>query len=370
MRLALWLRAQGEEVGLLSILPTAAFAEELAAAGVPIAHVNLHPRLRSVTAMVSGWRILRASRPDVLVSFGFQANMLGRVAGALAGVPVRISSLRNERFGGRGRELLTRATSFLAATTTTNSERAAAAFVRRGVVPADRLAVIPNVVDRDAVEAAAGERESARRELGCEEGNFVWLAMGRLHPQKDYPTLLAAFSRLVADHPEARLRIAGEGRLYGELLELVEELGLTETVELLGLRADAPRLLAAADALVLSSAWEGLPNVVMEAMVAGLPVVATAVGGVPELVDDGRTGRLVPPGDVAALARAIGEVTVADPSVRAAMGTRGRAVVDDRFSADAVGAQWLELVDACSARRQNRRRRLRDRMAASSCASP
>ncbi len=358
VRLAAWLRARGDEVGIVSILPTAAFADELAALEVPVAHLRLHPRLRAVTAIVGGWRVLRAWRPDVLISFGFQANVLGRVAGAMARVPVRISSLRNERFGGRARELVHRATSFLATTTTTNSERAAEGFVRRGVVPPGRLVVIPNSLDVAAIEAGAGEREEARRELGVGADEFLWLAMGRLHRQKDYPSLLAAFAELVAHHPSASLRIAGEGRLSAELAGLVDDLGLGGRAELIGVRDDVPRLLAAADALVLASAWEGLPNVVMEAMAARLPVVATNVGGVPELVDDGRTGLLVPPRDPESLARAMAAVMELSPSARGAMGDRARASVVDRFSPERVGRQWLELLDSCSTRvRRSRRRR-------------
>lgn len=348
-RLAAWLRAHGDEVGILSILPTAAFADELAALGVPIAHVRLHPRLRAVTALAGGWRVLRVWRPDVLISFGFQANVLGRIAGALAGVPVRISSLRNERFGGRVRELVNRTTSFLATTTTTNSERAAEGFLARGVVPAGGLVVIPNSLDLPAIESGAGARASVRRELDVDEGDFLWLAMGRLHPQKDYPSLLTAFARLVTQHPSARLRIAGEGRLEHELTALVADLGLAGRVRLVGLRDDAPRLLAASDALVLASAWEGLPNVLMEAMAAGLPCVATRVGGVPELVEDGRTGTLVPPGDPGALARAMAGIMSLPPAERAAMGARGRAAVVDRFSPERAGTQWLELLDSCAA---------------------
>ena len=356
VRLAAWLRAHGDEVGILSILPTAAFADELAALGVPIAHVRLHPRMRSLTALAGGWRVLRVWRPDALISFGFQANVLGRVAGALAGVPVRVSSLRNERFGGRGRELVNRATSFLAASTTTNSERAAQGFVARGVVPARRLVVIPNSLDLPAIAAGATARASVRRELEVGDDDFLWLAMGRLHPQKDYPSLLAAFAEVVAASPSARLRIAGEGRLLGELTALVDDLGLGGHVRFLGLRDDAPRLLAAADAVVLASAWEGLPNVLMEAMAAGRPCVATRVGGVPELVEDGRTGTLVPPGNPEALARAMTGIMALAPEERAAMGERGRAAVGDRFSPDRVGEQWLALLDACSATRRRRRR--------------
>ena len=345
VRLAGHLRARGDEVGILSIMPTAAFADELGALGVPVAHVRLLPRMRGLSSLFDGWRVLRAWRPDALISFSYQANILGRVAGALAGVPVRISSMRNERFGGRSREVVHRLTGPLATATTANSGRAAESLVRRRVVPPGRLVVIPNSIDVAAIEAEAASRARARGELDVGDDEFLWVALGRLHPQKDYPTLLAAFARLVAAHPSARLRIAGEGRLLDDLGALAGRLGLEAHARFLGLRDDVPRVLAAADSLVLSSAWEGLPNAAMEAMAAGLPVVATRVGGVPELVDDGRTGLVVPPGDPDEMARAMSRVMAMTPSERAEMGQRGRAVVAERYAPDTVGRQWTELLD-------------------------
>lgn len=363
VRLAAHLRSQGDEVGILSIMPTAAFADELRALDVPVAHVRLHPRMRAATSMLGGWRVLRAWQPDALISFSHQANVLGRVAGALAGVPVRISSMRNERFGGRSRELLHRVTGPLATATTTNSERAADSFVRRRIVPPEHLVVIPNSLEVAAAEAAAASRPPSRRELGVGDDEFLWVAVGRLHPQKDHATLLAAFARLVARRPTARLRIAGDGALLGELEALAGRLGVDGTARLIGLRDDVPRVLAAADALVLASAWEGLPNAVMEAMAAALPVVATRVGGVPELVDDGRTGLLVPPGDPDALRAAMARVMDLPAEERAKMGGRGRAEVVGRFAPARVGPQWDALLDRCleNAPRRRRRERARER---------
>jgi glycosyltransferase involved in cell wall biosynthesis len=350
VRLAAFLRGQGHDVRILSIMATAAFADELRELDVPVAHVRLRPRMRALSSIVSGWRVLRAWQPDALVSFSFQANMLGRIAGRLAVVPVRISSVRNERIGGRARTLLYRLTDFLATTTTTNSERLVDGLVRRRVARPDRLVVIPNGIDFAAIEAGAPHRRRARAELEVDEDDFLWLAMGRLHRQKDYPCLLAAFADLASAQPLARLRIAGEGPLLGELTALADRLGLADRVRFLGVRDDVPRLLAAADALVLASAWEGLPNVVLEAMAAGLPVVATDVGGVAQMVDDDRTGYLVPPRDPEALARAMEKVMSLGPPARALMGEQARgAVAAAGLSTDRVGNQWLQLIDSLCA---------------------
>lgn len=354
VRLAAALRARGDAVRLLSILPTQAFADELAGLDVAVAHAPLPGRLRGPATVRWGARVLRDWRPDVLVSFVYQANVLGRLAGALAGVPVVISSIRNERFGGRRRELVIRATDRLCTVTTTNSHTAAESLVRRGIVPAGRLRVIPNGLDPCAWERTAADRRRAREGLGVDCGAFLWLAAGRLEAQKDYPTLLAAFARLVADGADAHLRIAGQGPLRAELEAFAHRLGVADRVAFLGVRDDMPDLLAAADALALASAWEGLPNIVLEAMAAGRPVVATRVGGTPELVVDGVTGRLVPPGDADALASAMQAVTALPFDARREAGERARAVVRERFTLDRAAAAWTELIDECVERAEDR----------------
>lgn len=349
LRLAGLLREHGDEVGLLSILPTEAYADEVAALGIPLAHLDVRSVAKGPSAIQAGARVLRAWRPDALVSFVYQANVLGRLAGRLAGVPVVISSVRNERFGGRGRELVLRATDRLSTITTTNSQAAAERLVARGIVPRARLVVIPNGLDPAPFQEASARRAAIRAELGLADGRFVWLAAGRLEPQKDYPTLLDALARCAGPGPEHCLLVAGQGRLRPDLERLTGQLGMADPVRFLGVRSDIPELVAACDGVVLSSRFEGLPNVVMEAMAGARPVVATRVGGTPELVEQGASGLLVDPGDPAALASAMGQVMAAPPARREAMGVRGRTIVAERYSLAALGEQWLGLLDRCLA---------------------
>ncbi|MBA3268702.1 MAG: glycosyltransferase [Acidimicrobiia bacterium] len=359
VRLASALRHHGDEVRVLSILPTEAFAEELAALGIDVVCTRLRPKMRALSAIEDGTKMLRSWRPDALISFVYQANILGRVAGRLAGVPVIISSIRNEHFGGPGRERLMRATDRLCTITTTNSELAAERLVGRGVVDRHRLVVIPNAIDPAPFRRTEAERAAVRQRLGITPTQFVWLAAGRLEPQKDYPTLLAALARLKPPESGDRLLVAGQGDLAPALEAQALELGLGDRCRFLGLRSDVADLIAASDAVVLASRWEGLPNVVMEAMAGGRPVVATRVGGTPELVDDGVSGILVEPQDPAGLAAAMAEMAGAREHRRRAMGTRGEAIVAERHAPAAVAERWLGLLDDCAAGGRLRPRSLR-----------
>ncbi len=170
----------------------------------------------------------------------------------------------------------------------------------------------------------------------------MWLTVGRAEPQKDYGNLVAAF-RLVAK-AEAHARLVIVGRETDTIVrKMIERENLTSRCLALGQRHDVPSLVAAADAFVLASAWEGLPNSVMEAAAAGTPIVATQVGGVPELVEDGTTGFLVPPAQPDAIARAMLDLMRLSPAARQSMGERARRLVTSRYSCAVVVQQWEEL---------------------------
>ena len=197
--------------------------------------------------------------------------------------------------------------------------------VRRSMWPglrADTEVLLHGIVQAD-LQPDEGTRERVRTELGIPDGSVVAITVANLRREKDYPNLLRAARAALAREPRLVVLAVGQGPLAHEVHDLHQQLGLGERVRLLGYRADVRDLLAAADLFVLASAFEGLPVSIMEAMAAGLPVAATAVGGVPEAVVDGETGVLVPPNDADALAAALVRLS-RDPALRSRMGAAAR----------------------------------------------
>jgi glycosyltransferase involved in cell wall biosynthesis len=227
------------------------------------------------------------------------------------------------------------------------SQLAAERYIAIGAVPAHRLQVVPNAVDTDRFRKLPGARVDLRKELGLGD-EFVWLAVGRFEPAKDYPTMIAAFARLATGRPASRLLLVGKGSLRSEVEGLVRAAGVEEGVRFLGVRRDIPELMSAADGYLLSSAWEGMPVVLLEAAAVELPVVATRVGGVAEVVEDGTTGFLVPPRDPAALGGAMERIEALTWEVRATMGSRGRAHVEQRYGTASVMEMWDRLYSECA----------------------
>jgi glycosyltransferase involved in cell wall biosynthesis len=340
IRVAGALAQAGAQLRVISVLPSEELEERLAGYGIDVISLKIRSPARSLTAMVSGYRVLRRNPADALVCFDYQSIMLGRLAGRIARFRPIISSIRNEHFGSRLRELLTRFTDQLGAVTVTNSELVAGSLLSRGIVAAGRLRVIPNGLD------LAGYPEPAGRSGGPEGGGrpFRWLAAGRLVEQKDYPNLLHAWARCQPQAGKAMLTIAGDGPLLADLRQLVAELEVSDSVDFVGRTNALSTLMAASDALVLSSRWEGLPNVIMEAFASGIPVVATDVGGVRELVDDGENGHLAPPQDPAALSEAMIRLQGAPPGTRGEMGRRGRRLIELKYGLEQVTALWADLI--------------------------
>jgi glycosyltransferase involved in cell wall biosynthesis len=182
--------------------------------------------------------------------------------------------------------------------------------------------LIPNGIPTDEYAPDPNRRRRWRERHGLEPEAIVLTHVGRFAPPKNHALLIEAFAQL-RTHTPLYLLLVGGGELEDAVRQQVVELGLQDRVRFLGVRADVPAILNASDLFVLSSRWEGNPLSVMEAMAAGLPVVSTAVGGVPELVREGETGLLVPSGDAAALARAL-QALVDDPARREAMGKAAR----------------------------------------------
>jgi len=201
--------------------------------------------------------------------------------------------------------------------------------LRFRVAPEQKLIVIHNGMEPTLYINADGSK--VRSELGLKEDEILITMVARFVPQKDHNTLLQALSLLPGGEFKAALVGGGERETF--FRKKAGELGLRDKVIFLGERRDVPQILAASDIFVLSSNWEGLPRSIIEAMMAGLPVVATRVGGVPELVEDGVTGFLVPPRDPDALAAALQKL-LNDPELRRRMGEAGREKALKEFTLD------------------------------------
>jgi glycosyltransferase involved in cell wall biosynthesis len=274
----------------------------------------------------------RRERFDVVHTHLTYANILGPLAGRLAGVPV-VASLHNTRADEAGLAFSIRQQletwALRAGARAVIGVGPSVAEVNAGILRGRALEVVPNAVT-PVPPLPPDEREALRAALCGRSDRPLLIAVGRLWPQKAYPTLLEAVAQLIPAHPELALIIAGGGELHDALAGQIERLNLGENVTLLGPRDDVPRLLGASDVFVLSSDFEGLPVAMLEAMSAGLPVVATCVGDVPAVITD-EIGLLVPPQRPDLLAAAL-DTMLRNPERRLAYGRAGQALIEERYT--------------------------------------
>jgi len=335
--------ARGQEVRV-ACRKGGALAERVRAEGLSAALVGFRGDLWP-PAVLSLARVLRSFRPDVVQLHDPHAVTAGLLALRLAPGPAVVATRRVDfplrgplsrwKFGACGRVIA--------------ASRAIADVLEAGGLPRDRVRVVyEGVPDR---RAAAGGDE-ALRGLGIPEGSLVIGNVAALTGHKDHGTLLRAAALVLGRVPRARFVILGEGEKRSSLEREARELGLGDRCVFAGFRADLDRLLPRFALFCLSSRLEGLGTSLLDAMCFGVPIVATAAGGIPEAVEDGVTGRLVPPGDAAALAGALVEL-LEDEGRRLAMAAAGRRRFEERFSVDRMLDETLrvygELV-GCSAR--------------------
>ncbi len=211
-------------------------------------------------------------------------------------------------------------------------------------IPANRVGVIYNGVNLERVAEHATGRDEVRRELGLRENDLAIVQVARLDHLKDHVTAVRTISRVVRERPEARLLLVGEGPEQRPIEEEIGRYGLEPFVRLLGLRTDVPRLLAAADIFLLTSISEGIPLTLIEAMAARLPVVATNVGGVGEVVDHGATGLLAPARYDEALATHVTSLA-ADPALGRRLGEAGYARAARLFSQRRMHEEYARLYE-------------------------
>ncbi len=283
---------------------------------------------------------LLAAQVDILHVHGARAALFGRLAAMslVRQCPLVVYTIHGfaaPHYPTPRRQLLLAVERCLAACTgqwvcVSNAERES--LIRAGLADPSRTAVIWNGIDVAPLAKVGQYRHSARLELDIPPDAFVVTTICRLHRPRDFPTLLQAFQVLQSTVSQAHLLIVGDGPLRNQVEQGIVSLALQDRVHLLGMRRDVPRLLGTTDIFVLSSGgWEGLPQSVLEAMAASLPVVASDVGGTREAVIDGQTGYLFAPGDAAALAQRL-QALARDPAMAHQMGHQGRARVNKHFT--------------------------------------
>ncbi|MDQ3898798.1 MAG: glycosyltransferase family 4 protein, partial [Actinomycetota bacterium] len=288
--------------------------------------------LRAVAELV---RLFRRERPDIVHTHSSKAGFVGRLAARIAGVPVVVHTVHGWSFHAgmprvaRGvavalERVAARWTWPLVVVAEADAEIGMAA----GIGETSQYALVRSGVDVDRLRRPEGGRAGARLALGIPEGAPLVGTVTRLCRQKDPETLLRAARLLAELRPDARLVVVGDGPMRAEVERRVDELSLREHVLLLGRRSDVDRLLPGFDAFVLSSRWEGLPRVVVEAMAAGVPVVSTDVGGIAEAVENQVSGLLVPAGDAVALGNALVRV-LGEPGLGARLRAAAWARVDE-----------------------------------------
>ncbi len=291
-------------------------------------------------------RELHAESFDVIHSHLFWANLAARTAGRLAGVPAIVNSHHGiDAWPTASHRWLERRTIGLADRVILCSE-AVRIHARDCLgLPEDRLIAIPNGVAAARFRKPQA-REAARRALGLGPEDRVVGSAGRLdEPVKGYAVLLAAFQIVAARRADALCLVTGSGPAESGLRAMAEAAGLGSRFRFLGERQDIPDFLQAIDLYVQPSRLEGFGLAALEAMAAGLPVVASRTGGLPEVISEGLTGDLVPPGDPRALAEAI-LALLADPDRRTSYGALGMARAAESFPLEKMVRSWAEVYRA------------------------
>lgn len=298
------------------------------------------PRDAAVTVELA--RLFRRERFDLVSTHSSKAGIVGRVAARLAGVPVVVHTVHgwafHEHMPARTRRMYEVLERFLAGGTdrlASVSEETTRIGLEARIGRAEKYVLIRSGVPLASFHPDADRRLRARAALGWPADALVVGSVGRLSPQKNPADFVEAARAIAPRHPAARFLYVGDGPLRPEIERAIDAAGLRQRTVLTGLRQDVPDLLLAMDVFVLTSLWEGMPRVVLQALATGIPVVAYDVAGIAEAVRDDRNGYVVPPRDHASLAARVDHL-LSDGALRAEFGRRAVAGFDESFTEEGM----------------------------------
>lgn len=309
--------------------------------------VNLNMKKNPLGFISAYWQVfqcLKEFKPDVVHSHMVHANLFSRLLRLLIHFPKLICTAHSSNEGGKGRMLAYRFTDSLCDLTTNVSQEAVDISIKRRAVPSDHIIAMHNGIDTERFTFNPDSRKMRRVELGLTCDTPLILAVGRLTEAKDYPNLLSAMSQLPECYNNVQLVIIGTGEDKANLLAITDELGLMPRVHFLGLRNDVSDWMSASDIYAMSSAWEGMPLVLLEAMACERVIVATDCGGVKEVLDG--NGFLVPPKNSEKLADALTFALSMSPSESLELGLQAKRNIEQKYSLSAVAKKWIELYES------------------------
>lgn len=352
------MQRRGHQLEVITALPASGYADDIKAMGIPVSSLEVKLGSLNPLAVPRLARHVWRFRPHVVHSMMVHSNLLTRLTRLVSPEPVLVNTALGVSessapdVSARPRELAYSVTDFLADMTTQVSEVCAARYVDIRAVPGRKMRVVPCGVDSTKFcRFDEAGRRAARTEFGVPEDGFTWLSVGRFTTDKDQPTLLSAFDVVRRAEPTARLIIKGVGALEEALRRQISALSLDAHARLLTDRIAMERLLNTGDACVLSSVREGMPTVLLEAAGCGLPIVATDVGGNPEVARVGQNGFIVPPRNPLALADAMLKLMRLSAAERQTMADAGRRLVEASYDFEIVTTQYERLYEELRSRK-------------------
>lgn len=297
----------------------------------------------SLTPIFKFIRIVKSFKSDIIHSHMYHANIFSRVSRLFHWFPVLINTVHGiEEIKGL-RANIYKYTNALSNFNTVISSNTRDVILSNSALNGIDWEVIYNGVDIETFKYDKSEREKNRESLNIENDCFVWICVGRFEKAKDHRNLIFAFEKLLKDYKNVQLLLVGSGSLLQEIEDLTRELRIRDYIKFLGVKDDVYNWLSSADGYIMSSAWEVLPLVLLEAAAVGLPIVSTDVGGVREVVTEGRNGYLSIPQDAKDLASKMSKLMCLNKVEYEKYSYYGKQHIQRNFTIESIVDKWLNL---------------------------
>lgn len=333
VKLAKKFRSFEHSVSVVSLTREKAFKDELLDNGIRVESLNITGVLSLLSSVPRYVALIHKNEPDIIHSHMYHANIYSRLLKLFYRKTPIISTAHSSNEGGGLRNILYKLTKKIPSLTTNVSKNSISRFISLNLAEKNRAMHVYNGISVEDIRKKKYQERS---------GIFNWVAVGRLIEDKGYVDLIHAV-KIIENHHEFDLKIYGQGHQHNMLQNLIDDLNLTKKIHLMGLNKDIMKILQKADAFVMTSVNEGLPMVLLEASVAGLPIVATEVGGNSEIVSDGSGGYIVNPSAPFELSRAMMKIMSSNLDDRLKMGQVNQEHVVNTFNLDVVAKRWIDI---------------------------